>query len=65
MHVIDVMAMVMEVMDFVIGLKLSYFFYRCDGDVDGYCYMIEAVMHVINMMAIMMEVVDIVIGFKV
>ena len=26
MHVIDVMAMVMEVMDFVIGLKLSYFF---------------------------------------
>ena len=26
MHVIDVMAMVMEVVYFVIGLKLSYFF---------------------------------------
>ena len=26
MHLIDVMAMVMEVIDFVIGLKLSYFF---------------------------------------
>ena len=26
MHVIDVMAMVMDFFDFVIGLKLSYFF---------------------------------------
>ena len=35
-----------------------------DGDGDGHCYRIEAVMHVIDVMAMVMEVMDIVIGSK-
>ena len=35
---------------------------RHDGDGDGHCYRIEAVMHVIDVMV--MEVMDIVIGSK-
>ena len=37
---------------------------RRDGDVDGHCYRIEAVMHKIDVMAMVIEVTDIVIGFK-
>ena len=36
-----------------------------DGDGDGDCYRIEAVMQVIDVMAIVMEVMDIVIGSEV
>ena len=60
MNVIDVMVMVMEVMDIVIGLKFNTCDRRdCDGD--GHCYRFEAVMHVIDVMAMVM---DIVIGLK-
>ena len=58
MIVIDVMAIVMDI---VIGLKLE----ACDtpdGDVNGHCYKIEAVLHVIDVLVILM---DIVIGLKV
>ena len=37
---------------------------RRDGNDEGHCYRIEAVMYVINVMAIVMEVMDIVIGLK-
>ena len=48
MHVIDVMAMVIDIVD---------------GS-DGHCYKIEAVIHVIDMMAMVMEMMEIVIGSK-
>ena len=35
-----------------------------DGDGDGHCYRIEAVMHVIDVMAMVIEVMDIVIRSK-
>ena len=60
MHVIDVMAMMTEI---VIGLRCN----ACDrreGDGDGHCNRIEAVMHVIDVMAIVMEIMEIVIGSK-
>ena len=60
MHVKDVMAMLMEVMEVVIGLNRS----ACDKldcDGDGQCYRIETVMHVIDVMTM---VLDIVIGLK-
>ena len=63
MNVIDVMAMVMEVMNIVIGLKFNTCDRRdCDGD--GHCYRIEAVMHMIDGIAMVMEVTDIVLGLK-
>ena len=37
---------------------------RRDGNSDGHCYRIEAVMHVIDVMEMVMEVMDIVIGSK-
>ena len=37
---------------------------RRDGDGDGHCYRIEAVMHVVDVMAMVMEVIDNVIGSK-
>ena len=49
MHVINVMAMLMEVMEVVIGLNRSAC-NRRDGDCNGHCYRIEAVMHVIDVM---------------
>ena len=60
MHVINVMAMLMEVMEVVIGLNRSACDTR-DGDGNGHCYRIEAVMHVIEVMAFVM---DIVIGLE-
>ena len=80
MHVIEVRAIVMEVMDIVIGLGCNACDRR-DGYGDRHCYRIEAVMHVIDVMAMLMdkvlvmhvidvmamvmEVIDIVIGLKV
>ena len=58
MNMIDVMAMVMDI---VIGSKALKLSDRRDGDGDGHCYRIEAVMHVIDVLAMVM---DIVIGFK-
>ena len=55
-HVIDVMAIVMDI---VIGLKCNTCDRR-DGDGDGsngHCYRIEAVMHVIDVMALMIYIV--------
>ena len=37
---------------------------RRDGDGDGHCFRIEAVMHVIDVMAMVMEVLDIAIESK-
>ena len=37
---------------------------RRNGDGDGHCYRIKAVMHVINVMAMVMEVLDIVVRLK-
>ena len=37
---------------------------RRDGDGDGHCYRIEAVIHAREVMAMVMEVKDIVIGLK-
>ena len=58
MHVIDLMAMVM---DKVIALSCNACD-RQDGDGKGHCYKYEAVMHVIDVMAMVM---DIVIGLKI
>ena len=56
MHVIDVISMVMEVMDIVIGLRFNTCDrHDCDGV--GHCYRFEAVMHVIDVMAIVMDIV--------
>ena len=60
MHVTDVMAMLMEVMEVVIGLNRSACD-RLDCNGDGHCYRIETVMHVIDVIAMVM---DIVIGLK-
>ena len=37
---------------------------RRDGDGDGPCYRIEALMHFLDVMVMVMEVLDIVIGLK-
>ena len=63
MHVIEVMAMMMEVMDIVL-VRSCNAGDRRDGDGDGHCYRIEAVMHVIDGIAMVMEVTDILIGLK-
>ena len=60
MHVIEVMAMMNEMMDVVLGRSCNACDRR-DGDSDGHCYRIEAVIHVIDVMAM---VIDIVIGLK-
>ena len=60
---INVIAMVMDIMDIVKRLKVYYIDIRDghgDGS-DGLCYKIEAVMHVIDVMALVM---DLVIGLK-
>ena len=67
MHVIDVMAMAMEVMDIVFCDKGDNYCVRSNGDgdgSDGHCYRIETVMHVIDVMAMVMEVMDFIIGLK-
>ena len=51
------------VMDIVIGLNL-YTCDRRDGDGDGNCYKIEAVMNVIDVIAMVIEVMDNVIGSR-
>ena len=63
MHVIEVMAMMIEMMDVVLGRSCNACDRR-DGDSDGHCYRIEAVMHVIDRIAMVMEVTDIVIELK-
>ena len=60
MHVIDVIAMVMEVMDLVKDQSCNASDRR-DNDGDGPFYRIKAVMYVIDVMAMVM---DIVIGLK-
>ena len=60
MHVIEVMAMMNEMIDVVLGRSCNACDRR-DGDSDGHCYRIEAVIHVIDVMAM---VIDIVIGLK-
>ena len=57
------MAMVMDLMDTLIGLKCKTFVRR-DGDGNGHSYRIEVVMHVIDVMAMVIEVMDILLGFK-
>ena len=67
MHVIDVMAMAMEVMDIVFCDEGDNDCVRSNGDGDGrdrHCYRIETVKHVIDLMTMVMEVMDIVIGSK-
>ena len=66
MQVIDVMAMVKEVMDsFCLEGNNDCVRSNGDGDgSDGHCYRFETVMHVINVMAMVMEVMDIVTGLK-
>ena len=67
MHVIDVMAMAMEMMDNVFCDEGDNDSVRSNGDgdgSDGHCYRIETVMHVIDVMAMVMEIMDIVIGSK-
>ena len=59
MHVINVMAMLMEVMEVVTGNRSACD--RRDGDGNGHCYRIETVMHVIDVMTFVM---DIVIGLE-
>ena len=52
------MAMVMDLMDILIGLKCKTFVRR-DGDgdgSDGYCYRIETVLHVIDVIATVMDI---------
>ena len=63
MHLIDVMAMLMAVMDIVI-IRSRNACDRRDCDVDGHCYRIEVLMHVIDVMAMVIEVFEIVIGLK-
>ena len=60
MDLIHVMAMVMEVLHIFKWSKL-YFKDKRDGEGDGRCLRIEAVIHVIYIMAMVM---DIFIGFK-
>ena len=67
MHVLDMIAMAMEVM----GIS----FYEGDNDCvrssgdgdgsEGHFLRIQTVMHVIDVMAMVMEVMDIVIGLKI
>ena len=67
MHVIDVMALAIEVMDIVSCDEGDNYCVRCNGDGDGndgHCYRIETVMHVIDVMAVVMEVMDLIIGLK-
>ena len=67
MHVIDVMAMAIEVMDIVFCDKGINECVRSNGDgdgSDGHCYRIEALVHVIDVMAMVIEVMDIVIRLK-
>ena len=67
MHVIDVMAIPMEVMVIVFCDKSDNDCVRCNGDgdgSDGHCYRIETVIQVLDVMATVMEVMDIVIGLK-
>ena len=63
MHVIEVMAMMKEVMDYVL-VRSCNAGDRRDGDGDGHCYRIEAVIHVIDVMVMVMEVIDIILGSK-
>ena len=60
MHVIDVIAMVMEVMDIIKDQSCNACDRR-DSNGDGQCYRFKAVMYVIDVMAMVM---DIVIGLK-
>ena len=63
MHVTDMMVMVMEVMDVVIGWNCN----ACDrlyGNGDGHCYRMDAVLHLIDVKAMLMEIMDIVIESK-
>ena len=53
---IDAIATVMEAMDIDIGKGVNACVKR-DGDGDGHCYRIQAVMHVIDVMAIVMDIV--------
>ena len=67
MHVINVMAIPMEVMVIVFCDKNDNDCVRCNGDgdgSDGHRYRIETVMHVIDVRAMVVEVMDIVIGLK-
>ena len=64
LHVIDVMAMAIKVMEIIFCDKGDNVCVRSNGDgdgTDGYCYRIETVMHGIDVMAVVMEVMDIVI----
>ena len=60
MHVIDVMAMVMEVFAIVIDLRCNACD-RCDDDGDEHCDRTIDVWHMIEVMATVMEIVK---GFK-
>ena len=67
MHVIDVIAMAMEVMDLVFCDEGDNDCVRCNGVGDGsdrHCYRIETVMHVIDVNEMVMEVMDIVLGLR-
>ena len=67
MHVINVIAMALEVMDiaFCDGGDNGCVRSNGDGDgCDGHCYRIKTVLHVIDVMVMVMEVMDIVIGLK-
>ena len=60
MHVIDVMAIAMEVMDILFCDKGDNDCVKCNGDCDGsdgHSYRIESVMHVIDVMAMVMDIV--------
>ena len=60
MHVINVMALAMEVMDIVFCDEGDNKCVRCNGDgngSDGHCFRVEIVMQVINEMAMMMEII--------
>ena len=66
MHVIDVMAIVMELWTLFWDRSCNAC-ERRDGDGDGsdrQCYRIEAVIHMIDVMAMVMEVTDFVIRSK-
>ena len=67
MHLIDLMAMALEVMDIAFCDESDNDCVRSNGDgdgCDGQCYRIETVLHVIDMIGMVMEVMDIVIGLK-
>ena len=67
MHVIDVMAMAMEVMNLVFCDEGDNDCVRCNGDgdgSDGQSYRIGTVMHVKDVMAMVMELMESVIRLK-